>query len=387
MKKMLLKKIVAVVSACVVGAAVFAEGNNSGVQILNSVFKGQSIYSMPFSSVISAGVMLDVAAAAEKDPVYDVNYDHKKPSQVVAFKEVWAYLLDGNFGDYRPEMDITDLCIFSADINSYGELNVIPDVRKVKGYEGRKHLVVTSQSRSLTHFVLDPSFGLRKKIIDKLVEATTKLGYDGIQVDFELIPQRDANNFVTFLADIQKAIGPEKWMSVAVPARTKTLKEDIFNYKKLEPYVDRVFIMCYDEHWSGGKPGPVASTDWCRNVATYAYSQLPQKKIVMGIPFYGRTWEDRSLAKAWFFDGIMRNLNENDVAGDVKRDKDVPYFSYETTVKITGYFDDSYSVVSKCLLYKDKKIDRIGFWCLGQEDPDVWNWVKSTRVKEAPAQE
>lgn len=374
------KKIICAFSGLILSAAcAFAYGNN-GEQILNSVLKGKSIYSIPLSTaLVGEQAFLDVASANAavdpKDP-YRVVYDHKSPEgDPVQFKEIWAYLLDGNFSDYKEGMTITDLCIFSADINSYGELNYIPDVSKVKGFKGRKHLVVTSQSRSLTHFVLDPSFGIREKIIKVLVDACDHKGYDGIQVDFEIIPQRDADNFITFLADIREAIGQERWFSVAVPARTKTLKDDIFNYKKIAANCDRVIIMAYDEHWSGGKPGPVASTDWCHNVVTYAVSQMPQKKVIMGLPFYGRTWINKNLARAWFFSGIMRNINEHDVAAEIKREKGVPYFSYETSVKVTAYFDDTYSLVSKMRMYKEKTVERIAFWCLGQEDPDIWNWV------------
>lgn len=376
--KSLSKKTFSLFAATFLSAALAF--SNSGAEILTSVLKGKDIFSIPLSAALAGQELFSAAVEANakvdaEDP-YRVSYDHKGPSgEAEYFKEIWAYLLDGNFDNYKSDMTITDLCIFSADINSYGEINRIPDLSKVKDYNGRKHLVVTSQSLSLTHFVLDPSFGLRDKIINVLVDACDNKGYDGIQIDFELIPQRDKNNFINFLAATREAIGQERWFSVAVPARTKTLSDDIFNYKKIAENCDRLIIMAYDEHWSGGNPGPVASTDWCRNVANYAVSQLPQKKIIMGLPFYGRTWTDKNLAKAWFFSGIMRNINENGVT-EVGREKGVPYFSYETNVKVTAYFDDTYSLVSKMHMYKEKKIERIAFWCLGQEDPDIWNWVR-----------
>lgn len=317
--------------------------------------------------------------AVAYDKIDTYAYDHKMPEgNPVQEKEVWAYLLHDHMDDYEPGMPITDLCVFSADINCYGEISSIPNPRKGKlaQYNGRRHLVLTCDSRSLTHFVLDPSFGIRKKVIAKMGEAVKSYGYDGIQVDFEVVPARDAENFRTFLADIRKEIGEEKWTTVALPARTKTIADDIYDYQKMAPYVDRIIVMAYDEHWSGSKPGSVASFDWCKNIATYCNKVLPQKKIVMGLPFYGRSWENKNFAKAWYFSGINRIMLENGKP-EVKRNGTVPYFSFDTTITVTGYFEDTYSIVERLRMYKNMDINRVAFWCLGEEDGTVWNWIKT----------
>ena len=133
--------------------------------------------------------------------------------------------------------------------------------------------------------------------------------------------------------------------------------------------------MAYDEHWSGSKPGSVASMDWCERVVDYCQTVIPKKKLVMGLPFYGRTWQDESYGTAWVYKSINRILNENGIES-VERDKGVPYFSTEIPVKVTGYFEDTYSLVTRCRLYSGKGVDRIAFWRIGQEDTDFWSWLK-----------
>ena len=198
--------------------------------------------------------------------------------------------------------------------------------------------------------------------------------YDGIQIDFETIPARDAANFRSFLGDVRAAIGNEKWFSVAVPARIREISDDIFNYKKIVQLADRVIIMAYDEHWSGSKPGPIASMEWCRKVAEYASSVIPQKKLVMGLPFYGRTWQSPSNASAWYFSGVNRIMNENN-AHTISREDGIPYFSFETTVTVTGYFEDTISLVNRCRMYQSMDVRKIAFWRIGQEDPSFWPWL------------
>ncbi|MCR5763241.1 MAG: glycoside hydrolase [Treponema sp.] len=303
-----------------------------------------------------------------------MKYFHDLPTgDSVEFHEVWGYVMLDREYEFNAKMPVTDLCYFSADINCYGEIDTIPKASKFKNYKGRKHLVVTCESRSLTHFVLDPQYGVSKKIIETLGNACSS--YDGIQIDFELIPKKDGAHFLSFISGLRKRIGNEKWLTIALPARIKTLENDVFDYAKIEPLVDRIIIMAYDEHWSTSKPGAVASMDWCERIADYAKTVLPKKKLVMGIPFYGRTWQDENYGKAWYFSGINRILGENNTH-TVERENSVPYFTFTKEIKVTGYFDDTFSLVERLRMYADKDIDRIAFWRIGQEDPSFWTWLK-----------
>ena len=271
--------------------------------------------------------------------------------------------------------NITDLCFFSADINCYGEISSFPDTSAFKDYKGRKHLVLTCEGRSLSHFVLESDYGVTKKIIKEIKKHCAD--FDGIQVDFETIPTRDLENFRDFLTQLKKRIGKNKTLSVCVPARNKTIEDDIFDYKEMSGIADKVFIMAYDQHWSTSKAGPVADLEWCERIAKYAKDLIPNDKLILGLPFYGRTWSNNNLAKAWYNSGINRILRENKVSS-VKRadDSKILSFKFKTNVEITGYFDDAVSLYEKCRLYDSLGIDKIGFWRLGHEDADFWKTVK-----------
>ncbi|MCQ2592918.1 MAG: glycosyl hydrolase family 18 protein [Treponema sp.] len=298
-------------------------------------------------------------------------------------EEVWGYVNQWREQEYNPDFPITDVCYFAADLNCYGEIIDSPKRSKLEVPEGvRVHFVMICDSISLTHFVINPEFGLTNEIIQKIVNAASD--FDGLQLDFENIPKRDRQAYIDFVKAIRKELdarGKNQMLSICVPGRTKFNPNEIIPYKEMGEICDRVFVMAYDEHWSTSEPGPIASTAWGKKVLDFAISQIPSEKIVMGIPFYGRTWTEKSLARAWYFSGIQTLLDENQIT-DIVYQEDIPSFTYDATVKVTGFFNDTYSLVNMCRLYTnpsnntDAAVNKIGFWRIGFEPQDFWQWLK-----------
>ena len=286
------------------------------------------------------------------------------------FNESWGYVIQGHEKDLHENMMITDLSYFSADIDCYGRIPYIPKRDDIKNYKGRVHLVITCNSYSLSHFVLDPKYGVRNGIIKTIVEASKD--YDGIQIDFETVPKEDNENFYQFLKILKKKL-KGKTFSVCVPARLKTLENDIFDYQKMCTVADKVFVMAYDQHWSTSRPGPIAGMSWCEQICDYALTVIPKEKLVMGLPFYGRSWQNESYGKAWLYSGVERILKENKVSySQIKREDEVPYVKFNTNVKVTMWFDDAQSLASRCKMYENKGVENVGFWRIGQEDQKFW---------------
>ena len=75
-----------------------------------------------------------------------------------------------------------------------------------------------------------------------------------------------------------------------------------FDYKALAPYLDKIMIMTYDEHYPGGTPGPIASINWYKSVIEYAVSVIPKEKIYLGAAAYGYDWSSKG-TKAYSING------------------------------------------------------------------------------------
>jgi spore germination protein YaaH len=295
----------------------------------------------------------------------------------LVFKEIWAYLMAGEEQFLPTESPITDLAYFSARISSRGELFGSPDIRKLDSMTVRKHLVVAEVSnQAIVHFVLNPAYPLRDKLVRDI--ALAAIPYDGVNIDFEMMRTDDGPAFLEFLRLLKKAIG-SRVLSVCVPARTRKMT-DAYDYEAIAAIADRVFVMAYDEHWSGSVAGPVSSVGWASRVSAWAAKTVGPEKLVMGMPFYGRAWGNRNPAGAYKHSSVSRILAETSATWD-RNPEGIPYFSFQETIDYTLFFDDAESIRQRGLAYQREGIHNIGFWRLGQEDPGVWKILGTEPLK------
>jgi hypothetical protein len=292
--------------------------------------------------------------------------------EAVSFAEVWAYVVTGSESALSKSLPITDIGYFSAEIDTYGKLSGIPR-RSGLSFPGRVHLVVKCDSRSLTYFALKPGSQERQALVEDLLSAAKD--YDGLQIDMELVPQRSAPVFISFLQELRKGLPQNKMFTICLPARTRKIADDVYDYENIKPIVDRIFVMAYDEHWSGSNPGSVASLDWCRRVAEYSLRVIGREKLVMGLPFYGRAWGNYSPSRALVHSTTQRIINENNIK-EIRYENGIPTFDYNINVSVKVYYENENSLSTRMNMYKSMNIRSIGFWRLGQETKEVWNYIR-----------
>ncbi len=319
---------------------------------------------------VSSKITEQTAASEQQSFIYQPETD------AVSFNEIWGYVMIGREKQFSPDMPVSDIGYFVNAIGLYSDvLPVAPRNQYFEDYKGRVHVVTSINSKSQAHLLLDPKLPLREKIISGLVESCKT--YEGLQVDWEVIPEKDADNFISFLKEIKERLNG-KIFSVAVRARIKTLQNDPFDYARIAEIADRMIIMAYDEHWSTSTPGAIASYAWCKKIVDYTVSVVPKGKIVMGLPFYGRTWASYDdINKAFSMKHIERIKQENSIHhADIKRENGIPYFTYEHKTDVTVWYNDAISIHTLCQLYKDTGIPSVSFWLIGQEDRTVWQELR-----------
>lgn len=288
--------------------------------------------------------------------------------------EVWGYLMEGAEDVYCGSEPVTDLCYFRSIIDYKGRLIgavPIPSSVPVPKYV-RRHLVVAELSnRTLEHFILSPDYKFRGQLIDDIAAAA--VNFDGVQIDFEAVPDVDRNNYLTFISDVKKRIGG-KTVSVAVPARHEKVN-DAYNYDALGETADRVIVMAYDEHWNRSAPGPIASLEWGEKVVRYASAHIPKEKLVMGVPLYGRSWQRKGYSREISYSDAEKIIRQSGRTVETK-EGEYPKFEYSKPVKIVLYYENCSSIISKVNLYRKFGARCVALWRLGQGPSDMWGALR-----------
>ncbi len=219
-----------------------------------------------------------------------------------------------------------------------------------------------------------------RRLIDDLGELADTPGFDGIEIDYEGLRPRDRADFSRFIQLLARRVhSGGKQLIVTVPARTggagdsKTSRA--YNYKALGEAADSFRIMAYDQHYTGGPSGPVASITWVEEAIKYAAARIPANKIILGVPAYGYDWPlDGGQGKSVVFDDVT--ALSGDGSADVRWDAESasPYVEYESdSGKRIIWFENQRSFKRKYDLARRYRLAGIAIWRLGHEDSEIFN--------------
>jgi len=112
-------------------------------------------------------------------------------------------------------------------------------------------------------------------------------GLDGIDIDWEPIDSEIKKiNQATLLHDLRVAL-PDKLVTVAVNAE----RIDLFPSSKYD--IDWVNVMAYDMNWRHGNHSNF--DDAVAALERYEAEGIPEEKLALGIPFYGRNAQTKAL--------------------------------------------------------------------------------------------
>lgn len=232
---------------------------------------------------------------------------------------------------------------------------------------------------------------IRSRHIQNIVDEVLARNYDGIDIDYEMLPATVRMPFSSFVIELSEALHAHgKILSVAVHAKDCDYcgLGGFQDWSVIGQHADRVRIMTYDYHWRGGGPGPVAPLYWVESVAEYARSVIHPEKVFIGVPFYGYDWPPAGAASGvpWSdiedlidSQGLTVNLMQRDARGRV----DESWFRYtaaEGTREVWFMTDDA--LESKLELVQRLDLAGIAIWRIGYEKPEYWDVIRHKLVQD-----
>lgn len=253
-----------------------------------------------------------------------------------------------------------------------------------------------SWSENFSDAVLTPTS--RKRFAETSVAIVEKYDLDGVDIDWEypgfkgednVFRPEDKENFVLMFKELRASLdalsarnGKTLLLTTAVPCFTDFLDRN--DMAAAAEYMDYVNLMAYDFYVGGPFAGHHSnlyhSEDYDaeqsgnRAVTEYVARGVPVEKLVLGIPFYGRSWfmqdgdnhginraiasvtraggytfvKDSMMARP----GLVRHWDDN---------AKMPYLFDEETNQLVTY-DDEESVRIKCDYVIEKNLAGVMFW-------------------------
>ncbi|MDR6554337.1 S-layer homology domain-containing protein [Paenibacillus qinlingensis] len=283
-------------------------------------------------------------------------------------------------------------------INENGRLNVsdleasfITEMHK----QGKR--VVPFLSNDFDRVIGEKAIDGRDALVKELVTSIQANKLDGVQLDIENVGAAYRDKYTDFVRKLREQLPSTMEVSVAVaanPTGETTNWIGLYDYKALAAVSDYLMVMTYDESYPGDPtPGPVASLPFVEKSIQYALSQAPAGKIVLGIPLYGRYWnQDPASNGAGIAAKSVQNLvdqYQGTVRYDAASQSPVATFTIQAadakaTVNgkalsegtYTVWYENEQSLKAKLKLVGKYQLKGTGSWSLNQEAADTWSYYQ-----------
>ena len=336
------------------------------------------------------------AYAAHKPALTTVMYLVNRPAAITSFEQHWQGV-----------SIIAPQC-FTMDAEGFIAGEVPPAVLDI----ARTHHVavmplVTNQgfNQPLMHTVLDTPES-RARAIRYLLYYALRDGYIGFQFDYENIKYFYRDKFTLFFHEA--AVEFHKHHLLLTAAVVGKYSDDrkaespggyddwsgVYDYPKLAEDADFLSIMAYAQHAGFSDPGPIAGIPWVQQIVDFTKSNMPARKISLGVPLYGhqwiavqpgekpeaatfvqdnagtavKKWKGRSTTYPWITDLIAKYPPE---WNDTEQAYRITFTGSDGYNEI--WYEDARSLAPKFALATQEKLHSISAWVIGQADPAMWD--------------
>ena len=217
------------------------------------------------------------------------------------------------------------------------------------------------------------SDSLRKSFAKNCGQLIEEYKFDGIDIDWEYptigwagisSDPEDTKNFTLLMADIREAISEDKLLTLASSATARYV-----DFNAVVPVVDFVNLMTYDmsdgmEHHSplfSSSITPEMTSD--KSVRLHREAGVPDEKIVLGIPFFGRGNHNKETYYKEYKD-ITLQPGQQEKWDSISKS---PYIVDADGNYVIG-FDNPRSVEIKCEYILDNNLKGAMFWDYNGDD-------------------
>jgi len=241
-----------------------------------------------------------------------------------------------------------------------------------------------------THTVFK-DYKTRQKVIRQLLVYSEMYHLDGINIDIENVNEEDGKYITQFVREATPYFhdaGLTVSMDITFIAGGNY--SAFFERDHLSDLVDYMVVMAYDEHWATSpEAGSVASLPWVESNLETLMEEVPNKKLVLGIPLYTRLWEEKEngdiSSKALSMEKADEWVKKHKVAlaYDEKTGQNYgEYYNAKTKSTYKIWLEDKVSLANRAKLVDKYDLAGIASWSRFFADETAWSALALEEAKE-----
>ena len=256
-----------------------------------------------------------------------------------------------------------DDLIYSAARTAVMPLMVVTNI-----YDG------TFSTEVLSQILADEN--AKARLIDSIMYELDRKGYYGVNLDMEYIAPEDREDYNDFLRELSERLHNGNYVLItAVAPKYRADQPGILyeshDYPVQGEYADYIIIMTYEWGYTYSAPMAVQPIEEVRKVLSYAVSEIPSEKILMGMPNYGYEWtlpymRGTAARSVGFAEATeIAIANNAEIFYDEK--SQAPYFYYtDKGVRKVIWFDDPRSISEKLKLVDEFDLAGASWWTINR---------------------
>ncbi|MDF2800934.1 MAG: hypothetical protein K0S61_837 [Anaerocolumna sp.] len=224
----------------------------------------------------------------------------------------------------------------------------------------------------------------RSHLIKELMVKTSEYKLDGINIDFEKVPQDAGEHFIQFIRELS-VICREEGIVLSIDNYVPASYNSFYDWNEQGVVADYVIVMAYDEHHAGSKEsGSVSSIGFVQNAVTEILNYVPKERVIMALPFYTRQWKEETgdggalgvTSQAYGMQTAQDILKQN--GGTPKWDDVTGQYYGEYTLDGALYriwLEEEESIEKKLKVITEADVAGIAGWKLGLEKAEIWDVI------------
>lgn len=227
-------------------------------------------------------------------------------------------------------------------------------------------------------------YNLRQELIQNIVSLVMTYDLDGINIDFEYMHDEDKDLFSRFIIELKPRLSEiGAVLSVDVTAPDGSDEWSLcYDRHVIGDTADYIVFMAYDQYGeSSQEAGTTAGYNWVKaNIEKFLGQEgVEANKIILGMPFYTRVWQERNGELVDNPAVDMKNIDAI-VPEDAKRTWDDNLKQYYVEYERDGvtnriWIEDEQSIEAKLSLIQEYGLAGAAYWEKDREPDSIWNLI------------